>query len=139
MSDWSWTDHVFASEYMGNFEQPPTSAEDLKAAYDRVFNSFPTMWKNQGSMGGWVAIDNPVLAPQFTATELAAPGTIDTNALTDLGWTKYMSKDLWYRRTLTPEWREGVRKRLATGLDDAPVLPCTLTATANTGRRLLGR
>jgi hypothetical protein len=61
--------------------------------------------------------------PQFTASETAGPATVDTNALVDLGWAAYMPKDLWYRRTRNQEWQAGVRKRLVTGLDDAPVLP----------------
>lgn len=80
-------------------------------------------WSNVGTLGGSASQQDPASMPQFTASETAGPATVDTNALVDLGWAAYMARDLWYRRTRTPEWREGVRERLATGLDDAPVLP----------------
>lgn len=104
-----WADNnpgVFASEYMGSFEPKPLDIADIEAMRGLVV----PMWSDR--------------TPRvFTAQEYAGIGTLGLNALAGFKQEPYMPKDLWYRRTCTPEWREGVRKRLSTGLDDAPVLP----------------
>jgi len=103
--------NIWRSEYMGSFEPKPLEIEDIEAMRDAM---------REMSMPTWDDRTPRAFAPQ----EYAGIGTLGLSALVENGWVDYTPCDQRNGiRTRTPEWQASVRERLATGLDDSPVLP----------------